>query len=61
MQTAKKTIGVLSKVKQIMELDCADAVNEYLATEEWVLIDIRNSRFAPRVYVIGKVRMNEKS
>lgn len=50
----RKSVEILSQVKQVLETDLAEVVNNFLASGEWILIDIRSCKYNHgKAYVLG--------
>lgn len=53
---SRKSVEILSSVKQVMETDIPEVVNEFLKSGEWILIDIRQGKFnSGKAYVLGLI------
>lgn len=53
---SRKSVEILSSVKQVMETDIPEVVNEFLKSGEWILIDIRHGKFnSGKAYVLGLI------
>ena len=54
--TGRKSVEILSQVKQVLETDMEEMVNHFLASGEWILIDIRSCKYnRGKAYVLGLI------
>ena len=53
---SNKSVEILSTVKQVVEIELLEVVNNFLESGDWIIIDICRGKYAKRVYALGRIR-----